>query len=151
MKIISVKQPWAWLLLNGKKIENRDWPCSYRGPLGIHASKGMTRMEHEDAVAFVSNFDLALSHKIPPYRTLTKREERQHDVRNALLGIDIPTPEELVFGAIIGTVNMVGCVSKSPSPWFQGWYGFVFECAKVLPEPIPAKGSLGLWEWPGRL
>jgi hypothetical protein len=151
MKIISVKQPWAWLLLHGKDTENRDWPCSYRGPLGIHASQGMTRMDYEDAFEFVLRFDPVLAARIPPYRPLTERQKRQDDVRKILPGIDVPVPEELVFGAIIGTVNMVGCVSKSPSCWFQGRYGFVFEDAKLLSEPIPAKGSLGLWEWPGRL
>lgn len=37
---ISVRQPWAWLLVNGvKKVENRTWETSYRGPLLIHASR----------------------------------------------------------------------------------------------------------------
>ena len=40
MKILSVRQPWAWLLFNGKDIENRTWRTSYRGPLLIHASLG---------------------------------------------------------------------------------------------------------------
>jgi len=42
MIALSVRQPWAWLLLNGKDIENRDWYTKYRGPLAIHASKGIS-------------------------------------------------------------------------------------------------------------
>ena len=40
MKTLSLKQPWAWLCVNGlKDIENRNWRTDYRGPLLIHASK----------------------------------------------------------------------------------------------------------------
>ena len=39
VKIISVRQPWAWLIVAGHKdIENRTWRTSYRGRLLIHAS-----------------------------------------------------------------------------------------------------------------
>lgn len=38
MKAISIRQPYAWLIVNGhKKIENRSRATSYRGPLLIHA------------------------------------------------------------------------------------------------------------------
>jgi len=40
MKALSIKQPWAWLIVNGyKDIENRTWKTNYRGKLLIHASK----------------------------------------------------------------------------------------------------------------
>lgn len=40
MKYLTVRQPWAWLLVNGHKdIENRSWPTKYRGPLLIHAAQ----------------------------------------------------------------------------------------------------------------
>jgi hypothetical protein len=39
MKIVSVKQPWASLIVRGvKDIENRSWSTIYRGPLLVHAS-----------------------------------------------------------------------------------------------------------------
>lgn len=39
MKAISIRQPWAWLILNaGKDIENRTWRTNYRGFVLIHAS-----------------------------------------------------------------------------------------------------------------
>lgn len=39
MKTISVRQPWAWLIINGyKDIENRSREANYRGPVLIHAS-----------------------------------------------------------------------------------------------------------------
>src|SRR5262245_20657242 len=37
---ISVKQPWAALLVSGlKTVEVRTWPTSKRGPILIHAAK----------------------------------------------------------------------------------------------------------------
>ena len=37
---LSVRQPWAWLIVNGlKDIENRSRRTHHRGPLLIHASK----------------------------------------------------------------------------------------------------------------
>lgn len=40
MKALSIKQPWAWLIVNGHKdIENRSWGTYYRGPVLIHAGK----------------------------------------------------------------------------------------------------------------
>jgi hypothetical protein len=40
MKIISIRQPWASLIVSGiKDIENRTWPTRYRGPVLIHASQ----------------------------------------------------------------------------------------------------------------
>jgi ASCH domain len=38
MKVLTVKQPWAWAMANGiKRIENRTRATRYRGPLLIHA------------------------------------------------------------------------------------------------------------------
>ena len=44
MKILSIRQPWAYLIANGHKdIENRTWPTRYRGPFLIHASLALDR------------------------------------------------------------------------------------------------------------
>jgi hypothetical protein len=122
MMAISVRQPWAWLLFHGKPVENRDWRTGYRGPLAIHAAKGMTRDEYKDALDFVCGFD--------PELTRT-----------------IPDRESLVRGAVIGTVMQVGCVRAHSSPWFQGEWGHLYEGARELLVPILAWGALGLWEW----
>jgi hypothetical protein len=38
MKLISVRQPYAWCLVAGHKpVENRGWDTDYRGPVAIHA------------------------------------------------------------------------------------------------------------------
>ena len=39
MKALSLRQPWASLIADGRKtIETRTWRTYYRGPLAIHAS-----------------------------------------------------------------------------------------------------------------
>ena len=38
MHALSIRQPWAWLILHGgKDVENRSWSARYRGPVLIHA------------------------------------------------------------------------------------------------------------------
>ena len=40
MKCLTVRQPWASLIVAGvKDVENRTWRTSYRGPLAIHGAK----------------------------------------------------------------------------------------------------------------
>jgi hypothetical protein len=54
MKIITIRHPWAYLIVNGSKdIENRSWSTSYRGPVLSHASLNVNRA-------------LCLKHRIDP-------------------------------------------------------------------------------------
>lgn len=40
MKALSIKEPWASMILSGKKvIETRTWKTNYRGPILLCASK----------------------------------------------------------------------------------------------------------------
>lgn len=40
MKALSIKQPWAHLIVSGvKDVENRSWKTNYRGRIFVHASK----------------------------------------------------------------------------------------------------------------
>jgi hypothetical protein len=42
VKALSIRQPWAWLIVTGyKDIENRSWRTNYRGPLLIHAGRAI--------------------------------------------------------------------------------------------------------------
>jgi hypothetical protein len=117
MKALSIRQPWAWLIVNGHKdIENRQWLTHYRGPLLIHASKGMTRAE----------YDFASEHAL------------------SATGITLPLFDELERGGIVGRVDLVDCVNQYPSPWFFGEFGFVLKNAKPLPFH-PCKGALGFF------
>lgn len=40
LPVLSIRQPWAWLIVNGyKDIENRTWITHFRGRFLIHAGK----------------------------------------------------------------------------------------------------------------
>lgn len=115
---LSIRQPWAWLIVNGwKPVENRDWHTGFTGRIYVHAGKGMTRDEYEDA----KDFALAINNSIP-----------------------FPKFEELERGGIVGEVTITGCVKESDSRWFVGTYGFTLEAAKPLPFR-PCKGALGFF------
>lgn len=121
MKALSIRQPWAWLILNAAKdVENRDWWTSFRGRFLIHASKGMTRDEYDSAKEFA--------------------------VETRLISIgQMPAFERLERGGIVGTATLFNCVERSESPWFFGKYGF--ELRDVMPLPFrPYKGALGFFD-----
>lgn len=108
MKILSIRQPWAYLITRGPKdIENRNWPTKYRGPVLIHASL------HLDRQACI-----------------------EHGVE----------PAELQTGGVVGIADIVDCVTRHRSKWFQGPYGFV----RALPF-AEWRGALGLRDAPKRL
>lgn len=49
MKALSILQPWAWLIVTGRKdIENRVWHTGFRGPVLIHAGKTYPKRDFED-------------------------------------------------------------------------------------------------------
>ena len=44
MKVLTVKQPWASLIVNEhKKYEFRSWKTKYRGKILIHAGKSLEK------------------------------------------------------------------------------------------------------------
>jgi hypothetical protein len=118
MRALSIRQPWAWLIVNGHKpIENREWRTAYRGPVLIHAGKTMARTYYDEVAAFVADeFE-----------------------------IELPAFELLERGGIVGTATITDCVSTSDSPWFQGPFGFVMTGAKPLPFH-PCRGMLNFFD-----
>ena len=45
---LSIRQPWAWLIINGHKdIENRSWPTKFRGSFYVHSSKTFDEAGYE--------------------------------------------------------------------------------------------------------
>lgn len=66
------------------------------------------------------------------------------------LGIELD--EELVQGAIIGSVEVVGCERDVKSPWAQPecWH-WQLENPVQFDEPVAATGKLGLWTPPAEV
>jgi hypothetical protein len=120
MLALSIRQPWAWLILNaGKDIENRSWPTRFRGRFLVHASKGMTQDEYHSALWF--------------FRSCGHNPD------------DVPVFEKLERGGIVGAIDIVDCVGRSDSPWFVGDYGFVLRNPEILPFRA-YRGALGFFE-----
>jgi len=119
MKALSIRQPWAWAILNlGKDIENRKWKTNYRGPLLIHAAKKI------DKVGFIHLYE-----RFGP-------------------GRNIPNIQDFQTGGIVGYCDLIGCTQRSNSPWFEGPFGFVLENIFSV-DFQPMIGRLGLFELPG--
>ncbi len=58
MKALSIRQPWAWVIVNGlKDIENRKWNTRFRGPFLVHAGK---TFDHDAYHRIKNEFNVAL-------------------------------------------------------------------------------------------
>lgn len=128
VKAISVRQPWAWLLLYGKDVENRSKRTSYRGPIYIHASKTFDWKGYD-----------WLCDKMP--EIITKSVVEHFGITPGRGDLKVTNGE---FGGIIGATNLTDCVESSASPWFMGPYGYVMEKPVAMPF-YPCKGQLGIF------
>jgi len=123
MQALSIRQPWCWFILCGqpwaKDVENRDWRnrCGFRGNLLIHASKGMTKREFDEACAFSATAGATL----------------------------FPKFDELKRGGIVGMVTVTGHVTASKSPWFCGPTALTLTDPYPMPFQ-PCLGQLGIFE-----
>lgn len=53
VKALSIKQPWAWLIVNGfKNIENRPWKNRFRGRFLIHSPRKMDMRAYDHLKQF---------------------------------------------------------------------------------------------------
>lgn len=58
-----------------------------------------------------------------------------------------PQDGELIFGAVIGRVQLVDVVTDSGDAFaLPGHYHFVLAAAEALRRPVPCKGRLGLFQ-----
>lgn len=133
MRVLTVRQPWAWAIIyGGKDVENRSRNIAgdYRGPVAIHAGQtvDMAGMTDRNIIGSVA-------------------------IRRLFAGAGhLSTFKESPRGAIIGVVDLVsvhrcwwaegltGC-----SPWAEkGFWHLALTNARPLVEPIPFKGALGL-------
>ncbi len=121
-KALSFKQPWAWLMCKGfKDIENRNWQTKFTGRIHVHASKSQSDMTKE-ILAFM-------------LRNLTNKQAADFMLAYS----------QLEFGALIGELNITGCVDKHLSPWFFGKYGFTVSEPILYDEPISCRGQLNFF------
>lgn len=156
MKVLSLLQPWATLVVIGaKKIETRSWDTKYRGEILIHASRG-TKREIQDMLC-----------KDPFFSVLNKTGYKLFGQPGQRKKIT----DNLPRGAIIGKAKLV---TTSTTEFFQqcsggiplnekgpynkehweeelafgdyspGRYGWLLSDPVQFEKPIPYKGELGL-------
>lgn len=130
MRALTVRQPWAWAIIHGgKDVENRTRNVAggYRGPVAIHAGLTVDVASHEhpeiERATIDASYFLDLDDDRDPYP----------------------------LGAFIGVVDLVNAHPSPPgsrccTEWAEpGAHHLVLANPRPLPEPIPARGRLGLW------
>lgn len=143
MKVLSMIQPWASLFVLGEtKFETRSWRTNYRGALAIHTSKKIDKIACNQKVIK----DLLAQHHY--------------------------SADNLPTGKIIGVCRLNDCIRviENNHTWAVledgrtvtgnelllgdyrvGGYAWEVQNMQHLEKYIPAKGQLGLWEYPGEL
>jgi hypothetical protein len=118
---LSVRQPWAYLIVMGQKtLELRSWSTSYRGLLLVHAPRRID----EKAMHYFDLQDSGLD-------------------TGCLIGavelVDVirMTPEEL---------RLRRWEHRSFGVFSKGMYGLVLRPLRVFSEPIPILGSRGIFD-----
>lgn len=125
MKVLTIKQPWATLIMQGnKRFEFRSWQTKYRGELLIHAGKEIDK----EAVKRLSKY---LPKELPQGKILGKV---------TLVDCIKMTPE---FKEELLKEN---CEIYAKSS-FKENYGWKLEDVNVFNKPIDAKGHLSLWKY----
>ena len=130
MKTISIRQPWASLIVHGvKDIENRTWKCprTYIGKrILVHAS-----IKPADLLATSPD----MSERVNKYFSDTSKS-----------GLDW---DHCPYGAIIGSVVIADCVQNHPSVWAEkGVWNWVLKDAILFDKPIfGVKGKLSFWDY----
>lgn len=117
MNAFTVKQPWAWAICHGgKDVENRSKPY----PAKFH-------LQH---VALHAGLDITT------------------DGLHALELRGIMPIAVFPLGVIVATLVLEGYAEKLvPGGWYEGngLFGWKLRDVRVLSEPVPARGFLGLW------
>lgn len=125
MRCITLRQPWAALVIyGGKDIENRAQNIlgTYRGPLAIHAG------QQPDLEAMAVFRDM---------QGVPAEAQAAMDVRGAMLGTT-------TVRGVHPWMPMGCCTSFWAQP--RAWHlELDVNAVRPLPEPVPARGALGLW------
>jgi hypothetical protein len=132
MKALTIIEPWATLLVMGKKrYETRDWQIVYRGLIAIHSGKKvLTECDYNLGVA-----ECMINSEITP--------EILKNNRGKIIAVgylkDIILMSEDFMKEISETEKDLGL-------WKVGRYAWDIIDIKPLLKPIPVRGMLGLWD-----
>ena len=125
MKVITIKQPWATLIVEGyKRFEFRSWKTNYRGDILIHAGKEIDKEAMERLKKYLPD-------EIPIGKIIGK----------ATLTDCVPMSKD--FADMLSKENNDIYTTHS----FSRNYGFKLENVEKLDNPIEIRGQLGLWNY----
>lgn len=117
MKALTIKQPWASLIVEGiKDIENRTWKTNYRGKIYVHCSKA-------------TNFNVQMTDP------------------QTIAGIPVLKQAfhgTMAFGAIIGEVDIIDCTLNHSSVWAEQ---MEYDVCPDTGLHILRKGQKYVWNW----
>lgn len=153
MRILTVRQPWAWAIIHGgKDVENRarNIAGEYRGPVAIHVAKQI-------ATSLVVGADPlrgAQLRAIAEGGASWEREPWWAEQGNIIGVVDLV---EVHIASVIGGCGRMRddcpehgtcrehCSTWAMGPAPEGWFQhLVLKNPRPLSEPIPYRGALGL-------
>lgn len=121
MKALSLRQPWAELILLGRKtVETRTWNTSFRGPFLLHAARQVD-VEAMDAFGMAGL----------PLGCIVGQAELE-GVRHYTTEADFAKDFSLHL--------------YKPKEWTGQRYGFVLKDVQRVEPVSPCKGALGFFE-----
>ena len=124
MKVLTVKEPWASLIINGyKKYEFRSWKTKYRGKILIHAGMSLEK----DAAKRFSEYNLEY-------------------YKGAIIGEATITDCILVDTKFNEELRKINPLVYARSNHVET-YAWKLENIKKYDKPIYIKGKLGLWNY----
>jgi hypothetical protein len=127
MKVLSIKQPWAWAILAGhKRVENRSWPTDHRGPLAIHAG----RQDDPEGYRLLAELGIEVPDDLP---------------RGAIVG----TVELLDVVRVEDGPTLFDTHDLGDDPFATGPFCWILGAPQPLPQPVQCRGRLGLFEVQG--
>lgn len=150
MKALTLYQPWATLVAIGaKKIETRSWYTAYRGPLAIHAGKntkfilGKHSMLSEEPFYSTLMDDAVWHLGMLPLGCVVAECNLVHVKEMSELQV-FPACKSHVYK---GREWLLTDQERAFGHYAVGRFMWLLDDIQILPQPVPAKGSMGLWEW----
>lgn len=124
MKVLTIREPWASLIVNGhKKYEFRSWKTNYRGKILIHAGMNIEK----DNLDRFKDYNLSC-------------------VKGAIIGEAELVDCILVSEEFNNTLNLLDPIVYGRSNHTRN-YAWKLENVKKYQEVIYVKGQLGLWNY----
>ncbi len=143
MKALSVRQPWAALIVAGlKTIETRTWPTKYREPVLICSGLKVDSIELDECPA-----DMGLI-EWPGGSMCNENDPRCQECIDGWV-------DDTLTGHALAVVDLVDCRPMTPEdanlarvPYREGLWAWVVDNVRPL-KPFPVKGRLGIWGYKG--